>query len=192
MKPTELLKAVTDALERSGIAFAVVGSIASSFYGESRLTNDVDILADFSEAQIGDLLARFPSDEFYVSEDAARQAIRTSGQFNIIHPTSGLKVDIMIVGTSELDQLRLNRRKRAPLPGENFETWFAAPEDVILKKLEFYREGGSDKHLRDVAGMLKISGDQIDRAYITDWAGRLGLTEIWDLIQTRLAGHQEK
>ena len=56
---------------------------------------------------------------------------------------------------------------------------FASPEGVILKKLEYYREGGSDKHLRDIAGILRISGDQVDFAYIGDWATRLDLAEIW-------------
>lgn len=60
-----------------------------------------------------------------------------------------------------------------------------SPKDVILKKLEYYREGKSEKHLRDIAGVLKISGDEIDRAYIETWASRLGVREIWDHIATQ-------
>ncbi len=41
--------------------------------------------------------------------------------------------------------------------------------------MEFYREGGSDKHLRDIASMLAISGSQIDRAYVDRWAARSAL-----------------
>jgi hypothetical protein len=52
-------------------------------------------------------------------------------------------------------------------------------EDVILKKMAFYRDGGSEKHLRDIAGILKISSGGIDLAYIGDWAKKLGLEEIW-------------
>lgn len=70
-------------------------------------------------------------------------------------------------------------RTRRLRPGKDYEVTFASPEDVILKKMEYYREGGSDKHLRDIAGILKISGAQIDRAYIEDWASRLGVSEIW-------------
>jgi hypothetical protein len=66
------------------------------------------------------------------------------------------------------------------------ELRFASPEDVIVSKLEFYQEGGSDKHLRDIAGVLQIQGDKIDRGYIAEWAGRLGVAEIWELVVTRV------
>jgi hypothetical protein len=57
---------------------------------------------------------------------------------------------------------------------------------VIIKKMEYYKEGGSEKHLRDIAGILKISGEAVDKNYIADWTRQLGLTEIWDAIQRRL------
>jgi hypothetical protein len=59
-------------------------------------------------------------------------------------------------------------------------------EDVILKKLEYYQEGGSEKHLRDIAGVLKIQGDKIDRQYVAEWAGRLGVAEVWELVVQRV------
>ena len=63
---------------------------------------------------------------------------------------------------------------------------FASPEDVIIKKMEYYREGGSEKHLRDITGILKVSAGEIDQAYIVEWAERLGLAPIWTAIQQRL------
>lgn len=65
----------------------------------------------------------------------------------------------------------------------DFEATFAAPEDVTLKKMEYYREGKSDKHLRDIAGVLKISGDEIDEEYIEAWVDRLGVREIWERLR---------
>jgi hypothetical protein len=50
----------------------------------------------------------------------------------------------------------------------------------------FYREGQSEKHTRDITGMLRISGGEIDREYISDWTERLGLETIWNAILTRL------
>lgn len=47
--------------------------------------------------------------------------------------------------------------------------------------------GGSDKHLRDIASVLRTSGAEIDKAYIATWADTLGLTDIWRAIQDRLA-----
>jgi len=67
-----------------------------------------------------------------------------------------------------------------------FTAGFASPEDVILKKMEYYKEGGSEKHLRDITGILKISGEKIDRPYIVSWAERMGVIEIWEAILRRL------
>jgi len=69
---------------------------------------------------------------------------------------------------------------------ENFEADFAAPEDVIIKKMEYYREGGSEKHLRDITGILMTTGDDVDRLYIERWAQQLGLGDIWEAIEKRL------
>ena len=69
---------------------------------------------------------------------------------------------------------------------ETCQANFAAPEDVIIKKMEYYKEGGSEKHLRDIAGILKISGETVDRSYIAEWARRLDLVDIWDAIQKKL------
>jgi hypothetical protein len=62
----------------------------------------------------------------------------------------------------------------------------ASPEDIILAKMIYYREGKSEKHTRDITGMLKISANQIDRAYISEWANRLDLSGIWQIILSRV------
>ena len=55
----------------------------------------------------------------------------------------------------------------------------APPEYVILRKLQYYWEGRSEKHLRDIRSMLAISGEQIDRAVLNDWIQRRGLQPEW-------------
>ncbi|MEW6009500.1 MAG: hypothetical protein AB1629_07705 [Candidatus Omnitrophota bacterium] len=154
-------------------------------YGEPRLTNDIDIVAAIGEHHILDLIAAFPEGEFFISEGMIREAIRHYGQFNIIHPSSGLKVDVMIKQNTPFDISRF-KRARSIHPAESYQANFSAPEDVIIKKMEYYKEGGSEKHLRDITGILKVSGEIVDRDYISDWSQRLGLTEIWDAIQKRL------
>src|SRR3989304_5258952 len=98
MGPYELLGHIVEILERLQIPYIVTGSIASMAYGEPRLTNDIDIVADVEEKHISGLLEAFPPNEFYISEDMIRDAIRRKSQFNIIHPASGLKIDIIIDG----------------------------------------------------------------------------------------------
>ncbi|MBI5746599.1 MAG: hypothetical protein HZA13_06340 [Nitrospirae bacterium] len=185
MELFELLQEVVEALERLQVPYIVTGAVASMAYGEPRLTNDIDIVVAIEERHIAGLLSAFPSDEFYISEDMIREAIHHQREFNIIHPASGLKVDIMIKKDTPFDNSRFSRFHKI-YPAKSYQANFAAPEDVIIKKMEFYREGGSEKHLRDITGILRVSEKEIDLNYILEWADRLGLTEIWDAVKRRL------
>jgi hypothetical protein len=185
MEPSDLLHIVAEVFERLQIPYLVTGSVASMFYGEPRFTNDIDIVADIRPEHIRSLIASFPSPEYYISDDMIRDALSTAGQFNIIHPASGLKVDVIVRRNTEFDQSRFARKRRIR-PTKDFEADFATPEDVVVKKMEHYKEGGSEKHLRDITGILKISGAEVDRRYIESWASRLGVTDIWEKVLHRL------
>jgi hypothetical protein len=186
MGPYELLEKVVKALEQLHIPYIVTGSVAAMAYGEPRLTNDIDVVADVRVTHIPGLLDAFPGDEFYISGEAIRDAILHKTQFNIIHPSSGLKVDIIISLNSPFDRSRFSRARKIA-PAESYKANFASPEDVIIKKMESYRQGGSEKHLRDITGIIKISSDQIDNRYIEQWTKELGLEEIWRAVQRRLS-----
>lgn len=184
MGTSELLRRAVEILDRLQLRYFVTGSMASIFYGEPRFTNDIDIVVDLPLAKVDAFCQAFPADEYYVSADSARQAVLKKRQFNIIHPASGLKVDVMLPSNPIFDASRFQRsRNLSPAPGLSVR--FASPEDVILKKLEFFRDGGSDKHLRDIRGMLRISRTEIDREYLQSWSQRLDVAEIWDRIEER-------
>src|SRR5689334_24916544 len=91
----DLLQRMTTALERLGLRYAVTGSHASTAYGENRLTNDIDVVIDLDTRHLTGLLAAFPEDRFYVSEDGARYAAAHGGQFNIIDNDTIQKVDLI-------------------------------------------------------------------------------------------------
>ncbi len=187
MEQHDFLRLLAGCLEALGVRYFITGSIASMAYGEPRLTNDIDVVADLGIEHVAEFRRRFPAPEFYLSEEAAREAVQRRGQFNIIHPSSGLKADIIIPEGDAFDDSRFRRVKRIR-PVEDMEVDFASPEDVIIKKLLFHREGGSEKHLRDVAGMLRVSADALDLGYIEEWADRLGVRDAWDRIVGRAAG----
>lgn len=187
LNPFQLLQRVAEFLETHGIAYRVVGSLASMAYGEPRFTNDIDILADVRLEHCDVLMARFPPPDHYLSESAMRSAIVHYGQFNIIHIPSGIKVDMIVLKPDVYAQTEIRRGGRLTSPGE-FDAWFASPEDVILNKLRYYHEGGSEKHLRDIASMLLVQGDAIDRDYITLWATELAVLSDWQRV---LAGLED-
>ncbi len=186
MGPFELLQKVVEVFEGLQIQYLVTGAIASIAYGEPRLTNDIDIVAVIKENHIPGILKAFPMPEFYLNEEAIKESIQHKGQFNIIHPSSGLKVDIIIGKDDEFDRSRFSRIHRIQI-SESYHVNFASPEDVIIKKMEYYKKGGSEKHLRDITGIMKVSSKEIDFTYIDYWTRRLDLTKVWDSIQRRLS-----
>ncbi len=150
-------------LNTIGIRYMVTGAVASIIYGEPRLTHDIDLVVELSKEKAGKIVETFPPDEFYcppievIKLEAGRQL---HGHFNIIHNETGFKADIYTLGQDKLHHWAMSKLKRIQLEGE--PVWLAPPEYVILRKLEYYREGGSEKHLRDIASMVKIASDQIN------------------------------
>lgn len=187
MDQAELLAHVLRTLERLKIAYMLVGSVASGAYGEPRMTQDIDIVISVSAAQAARLCAAFPADEFYVSRDAAMAALAQGSQFNVIHPTSGNKIDFIIARNDAWGREQMRRRQRVRILPQQ-EGFAARAEDLILSKMLYYKEGGSEKHLRDIAGILKISPDEVDRDYVAGWAAQLDVVEIWQAVLKRVAG----
>jgi len=185
MEQDELLRFAVEALNNLGLRFLVTGSIATVIYGEPRFSNGIDLVVILAADRIEELCRSFPQPEFYISPDSVRQAVERRSQFNIIHPASGLKLDVMVPAETPFNRSRFERGRQIKLMPD-LEVPFAAPEDVIIKKVEYYRQGGSEKHLRDIAGILKVSGDQVDRTYIADWAERLDLDGIWSALARRV------
>lgn len=185
MEQSDLLRLAAQSLDRLRIPYALVGSFASGVWGESRFTQDIDLLIELSLDQVTLLCREFPESDFYVSEAAARAAVAEHGQFNVIHPASGNKIDFMIAGKSSWTIAQFKRRRRMLLmPDQEIDV--AAPEDVILGKLMYYKEGGSEKHLRDITGILTISGDAVDRDYISENAAVLGVHDFWQAVVDRM------
>jgi hypothetical protein len=185
LEQIDLLRYALHALDAIGVEHMVVGSMASMAYGEPRMTRDIDIVVKLSASEVDAVCDAFPESDYYVSREAAREAVQRRSQFNIIHPTSANKIDLLIAQDDAWGRMQMARRRGiALLPGLIAPT--AAPEDVILGKMLYYREGEHEKHLRDIAAMLRISGDEIDREYIRDWSNRLGLNAVWQAVLTRL------
>jgi hypothetical protein len=175
---SDLLRLTVSGLETLGIPYFVVGSVASMSYGEPRMTRDIDLVIDLRANQIDAFCALYSDPDFYLSKSAILGAIRQRSLFNVIHTTSGNKLDFVLNRDDVWGREQMARRRRMlVLPG--VEASVASPEDVILGKLWSYKEGESEKHLRDITGMLRISGNELDLAYLRQWATRLGVEEHW-------------
>ncbi len=170
----------TRKLNALGARYMVTGSVAIIAYGAPRFTYDVDLVVVLDRAQIARLPEIFPDVEFYLppQEAIATEAARDDrGHFNIIHHETGFKADIYLANRDPLHAWALSRARRYEVAGEPFIV--APPEYVIVRKLEFHREGGSEKHLRDIRSMLDLSPGAIDRTELARLIAERGLEPFW-------------
>jgi hypothetical protein len=164
-------------LEEAQISYIIVGSIASMVYGEPRLTRDMDLVIDVSAADSKKFEILFQQPDYYCPPlEVVADEIRNRGQFNLLHVPTGLKIDVMIKKATSFDQSRFQRIQRVEL-WKGFSANLASPEDIIIKKLEFYREGGSEKHIRDIRGI--VSNTDLDKPYLNNWVTQLHLENEW-------------
>ena len=180
MAGPELYQIFVGLFNKLGIRYMVTGAAASIVYGEPRLTNDIDVVLDLTPAEVKPFLNSFPLEQFYCppSEVILVEIARPQrGHFNLIHHETGFKADIYILGIDKINQWGLDNRKLIKVEGD--ELWLAPVEYVILRKLEYYREGQSEKHIRDIAGILSISSDQIDFNELNAKIKQLALEKEW-------------
>lgn len=183
MPEPDLIQLFAQPLGQIGVRYLVSGSVAAMLYGEPRLTHDIDFVVFLRAEEVAQLPKIFPPPEFYVppaSVIAAEMARERRGHFNVIHAGSGLKADFYIANRDELHARAFRHSQRYSIRETTIS--LAPAEYVILRKLEYYREGGSEKHLRDIRSMLAISGEQIDRVALNDWVQRRGLQTEWEAI----------
>ena len=171
------MELVIFALEENEIEYMLVGSLASMIYGDPRLTRGIDFVVEMKPEQLTKISVIFPNKDFYCPpiETISDEMLRR-GQFNLIHHTSGFKIDIVFRKQSPHSLQEFKRRKKIELwPG--FSAYVATPEDVIIKKLEYFREGRSSKHLLDIKS-IRIH-TILDQKYLEKWIQSLGLEKEW-------------
>jgi hypothetical protein len=176
----ELLLKVVEVLEDLGVSYHVGGSFASSVHGNPRQTRDADVVADLPASAVPTFVSRL-QDEFYLDADRIVQAIQRRSSFNLIHLTTGFKIDIFLLGTGAFDRSEFARHGLQRLVDDlPREFLVKSAEDTILRKLQWYRLGGqsSDRQWLDVLGILRAQGERLDRSYLRHWARDLGVENL--------------
>lgn len=180
-----VLRPVIAALEASGAGYVIVGSTAAAAWGVARTTRDVDLVATIS----GDLGRRFlevlDDSELYVPAGEALRTIESGGSFNILHPTTGGKVDVF-VSSDAFAQQRIERRVRGEAVGVS--AWLATAEDVVLAKLLWRRESRSETQWRDCAEIVAVQ--KLDMDYLRRWGLELNITDDLESLLAEVERHQ--
>ena len=189
MSLQDFLGVVVGALNRLDIPFMLTGSLAGSYHGAPRATQDVDLVVEADLAALLGLAGALQDEGLYVSEDAVREAWETRGQFNTIDPSSGWKADFILRKERVFSAEEFGRRRGLVFLG--LELSIVSAEDLVIAKLEWARLGDSERQLRDVAEMLAIQGEALDREQIERWVAEFGLEEVWARAQALVDGIPE-
>ncbi len=171
---------VIRALEELDVPYLVGGSLASSFHGTPRSTNDADLVADLKLAHVPLLAATLEAD-FYLDRDRIRDAVRGRSSFNVIYLETMFKVDVFVLKNDPLAREEMRRRQRVVVDeGSGRAIDVASPEDTVLQKIAWYRLGGSTSQRQwdDILGVLKVQRYDLDREYLERWAPHLDIQDL--------------
>jgi len=172
MTEQELLQDCLRRLNSTGIAYMVTGSMASNYWGIPRTTHDLDFAIQLPPRSVSQMVAAFAGD-FFIDEQAVREAYHPPFQFNAIDQRSSLKVDFWLPAGRPFEREMFARRIERTLFG--IPAWIATPEDIILHKLYWDKLTPSERQRADAAGVFAVQAESLDRDYLRRWADELGV-----------------
>ena len=164
-------------LDRARIPHMLTGSFASTFHGPPRSTRDIDVVIDPTPEALERLLEELAPDRYYVSATAAREALVLRRRFNVVDLETGWKIDLIIRKDRAYSREEFARRQPARVASA--QVFVTSAEDTVLSKLEWAKAGESERQLRDVVGVLKARGHELDLAYLERWVDALSLGGLW-------------
>lgn len=174
MSQEAFLIQIAQGLKNAGIPFMVTGSLASSFHGRPRATNDVDLVIDPTAEQLDRFLSAL-GEKCYASQSAAHEALQRRSMFNVIDTAGGWKADLLFRKERPFSIEEFQRRKSETIAGCALP--MASAEDVILSKLEWDKLTPSERQVQDALNVAVVQSTRLDRHYLRTWAAALGVPE---------------
>ena len=181
MKLEDFLRRVCASLDANNIPYMVTGSVASSVHGIPRSTHDLDVVIAPTRGQLRALVQMFVRLGYYARWEDAENALERRDQFNVIDLPNAWKADLIVKKDREFSELEFERRESIEVADLRFV--IAKPEDVVIAKLEWMKISPSEHQMQDVAGILTVQGEKLDRSYIEKWVNTLGLGEQWRAVR---------
>jgi hypothetical protein len=184
MESINLFSLYVDILNNYDFKYFITGAVASIVYGETRLTHDIDLVISMHRNEAGKFMTAFPSDKFYCPPEEIiivelDRPLR--GHIKVIHHETGFKADFYFTGQDGLQQWGLVNRKVIEFAGSKL--YVAPPEYIVIKKLQYFQEGKSQKHIIDISGILENSGDIMDIQFLNEKISELKLEDAWKIVK---------
>jgi hypothetical protein len=169
----DIIRDVSGRLDRARLAYMLTGSMAMNYYAQPRMTRDIDIVIALAASHT-DTIVRLFHPDYYVAREAVRDSIEHESLFNLIHQDSVIKVDCIVRKSSPYRLAEFARRKQITI--EDFTTWIASKEDLLISKLIWAKDSHSEMQLRDVKNLASTG---YDAEYVDQWTRELGLVTLW-------------
>ncbi len=175
-----VLEDVVSRLDRAGIRYMISGSLALNYYGEPRMTRDIDLVVEMTRDDVRGAALAFSGD-YYLAEDSMHDAVAERGMFNLIHLAKVIKVDLIVRKDTEYRKVEFDRRREVELAGKRMS--MVTPEDLLLSKLEWSRDGTSEVQMKDARNLV-ASVREMDWEYVESWAAKLGLAALVEKVRS--------
>lgn len=156
--------------------------MASGVHGFPRQTNGIDFVGDFRDADVEELCSLL-GPEFYADPETIGAALAANRPFNVIHLLGAFKFDFYPADEDGFARSELSRKRCvvSSIPGlESIEFPVLSPEDTILAKLVWFRNGGevSDRQWHDILSIVKVQSARLDLDYLRHWAASLKVADL--------------
>jgi hypothetical protein len=174
LSQNEFLTNVVEKLQQTGIDYVICGSMAATFYGVTRSTQDADIIINPTKEQLAKFVELL-GDAYYVSKDTALEALEQGDMFNIIEVENAYKADLIIRKQSAFSAEEFCRKRKENLLGKDL--YILSPEDSILSKLVWAKQSRSEMQYRDIMTILETRAGRLDMNYLDKWSKILNVED---------------
>jgi hypothetical protein len=177
MTTQQIVREVIDTLEGLQIPYMLVGSLSSNFYGIARNTNDADFVVQLDEPSLTQLINRL-GPNFRLVGQMSFETITATMRHVLESPSKNFKIELFLLSNDPHDQSRFNRRRKVEALGG--AVFVPSPEDVLITKLRWSRQGNRRKDLDDARDVIAVSGPQLDWPYVEQWCNQHGTRKLLD------------
>jgi len=183
MNAEGIVLAVITALEQLNVPYMVVGSFSSNLYGIPRSTQDADFVVQLENTSVASIAQTLGS-EFELDSQVSFETVTGTTRHTMRHTRGAFKVELFLLSDDPHDRERFTRRTRLPVFGR--DAWVPTPEDVIVTKLRWSRQGKRPKDIDDAENVITMQARSLDWQYLYRWCDVHGTRELLDRILASL------
>jgi hypothetical protein len=177
----EVVRRVVVALEKNAIPYMTVGSFSSNVYGKPRSTKDADFVLELGDVNPSKLVSDIGPD-FTLEQQMSFETVTSTTRYRVHHSASRFLVEFFLLSDDPHDRERFARRVSGDIGGQR--TFVPTPEDVIITKLRWSKQGQRANDVDDVRGVLEVQRGKLDLPYLRRWTDQHGT---WPILDKMLA-----